>query len=485
MKSKLLLLFLSIVTLATAKTATIKGHINGKLPETLYYTAPVNGAFGFAMCYTATVDAKGNFEIKTDTYGVTFIDVYYNYQPAGCIVILCGGAYSLTITEKEGKVTHLLTGTDAEMQKRYSALVNNREAHFFDLAQQAFEIEEPGAFTDFFDSKLQADLKALDTNNPKIIPAAASVPLVRERQSFYAAAKSYALILKHLKAEREPTPPNLQPFDAIWTNLYSKEIAGINQSPWCSYYLDGYKNYVIYKSVGFNGKDIVRAPDALSDIKRATGLLPKQFHEVFIAQQLYNYTFGNRKDKGAIMLFNFLKEQYPNSGFIKYFEPKVAPVVNFFAATDNLPQGAAFVDNYDQINTFEDLVKKFPGKKLYFDVWATWCGPCREEFKYKDELYKLLAANDITVVYISLDKDDKDETWKKMIGHYGLQGYHIRTNQKLGLNLNTLFNSDGNVNSVTTAIPWYILVNNTGTITALHATPPSEMDKLEQQVKKL
>jgi alkylated DNA nucleotide flippase Atl1 len=42
------------------------------------------------------------------------------------------------------------------------------------------------------------------------------------------------------------------------------------------------------------------------------------------------------------------------------------------------------------------------------------------------------------------------------------------------------FSDDGNI-----AIPWYILVNANGTIAQKYAAPPSEMDKLEEEIKKL
>jgi len=70
---------------------------------------------------------------------------------------------------------------------------------------------------------------------------------------------------------------------------------------------------------------------------------------------------------------------------------------------------------------------------------------CREEFKYKDELYKLLKANDITVVYISVNDDKRDEGWKKMIHFYGLQDHHISTNKALDSSISHKFKGNPDV----------------------------------------
>ncbi|KOS07766.1 hypothetical protein AM493_18195 [Flavobacterium akiainvivens] len=486
MKIKILLLCLFVVCAAWAKPIIIKGKINGKLPEALRYNAPVNGSSGFEFCYTAVVDANGNFEINTDISNVAFIDIYYNYQPAGYVVAVPGGQYNIDIIKNGDFITTKVTGTDAPVQQHYNAMLSQiREGLFFETAQQASKIEDPKEFENHFSQLYKKDFEGITTlYNGKLISKNIFEALTHERQTFYAATKSYAILIKH-STENEATKPNLKPFQDIWEAIFRKEQPGVLQSPWCGYYLMEYKNFKAYQEVGFNQKNIVNATDALSGIKHTSGLLPKQYAECFIAQTLYGYLYGDRKDKGAITVFNYLKQHYPKSGYISYFEPKIAPVIAFFAETESLPQGAAYVDNYRQLNTFEELVKKFEGQKLFIDVWATWCGPCRDEFKYKDELYKILKANNVTVLYISVDKEDKDETWKKMIGHYGLQGHHIRVNPALDLNITKLFNSDGDVNNTGILIPWYMLVGSNGTVHQLHAASPSDISKLEAEIKKM
>jgi hypothetical protein len=84
------------------------------------------------------------------------------------------------------------------------------------------------------------------------------------------------------------------------------------------------------------------------------------------------------------------------------------------------------------------------------------------------------------MVYISIDEDKRDEAWKKMINYYSLDGYHIRTNKQLELDLKKISNSNGVI-----YIPWYILVGKDGKIKYEHAASASELDKLEEQIKSL
>lgn len=488
MKINLSLLCLLAAFSAWAKPIVIKGKINGKLPDALHYTAPVNGSLGFDFYYTAPVDAKGNFEIKADSDEITFIDLYYNYLSAGNILAAPGGQYNITITEANGAVTHEITGTDAELQKQYNILVPGmRVALLHNLGNEGMKIEPETALKAFFDSKLQADLSALQAAAPKNAPKDYLLPVIHEREYFYANAMSLALYSKNFRTVYDETVPKVSDaFNAMWKEIYTKnppDKAFIQRLPLGYWFLTSYDFYKDHEATGFDAKKAYETAKALtSEEKRRRVLanIPVQNAEYYSALSLYNQVYEGQLEKSAVDGYVDFKKSYPRSSYIKYLEPNMAPVIAFFTESGALPKGAAYVDGYARVNSFDELVQKFPGKKIYIDVWATWCGPCRQEFKYKDELYKLLKANDITVVYISIDEDNRDEGWKKMIGHYGLQGYHIRANKTFEKDLRALFQDNGSI-----SIPWYILVNSNGTIAARHAPSPSTLPSLETEIKKL
>jgi len=487
MKLKLLLLLLPCALFATAKTVTIKGHINGKLRKTLYYTAPVNGVSGFDFSNTARPDATGNFEVKVNLEYVAFIDFYYSYNFAGCIVAQPGEAYTLDITEKEGGISYVVAGKEAEGQKLYTNLMagKNRITLMVELAYEALKLDnakmQQADFKKREDTDVAALKKLLDT---KAISRGFYDAAISERHYFYTASASYAICLRLSHAEYDEAVKNDPSFKASWPKVFEANPpadTALQQSPWGVIYLDCYKYYTLYKQAGYDTQKLGEPnPDPLADIKANETIIPALHAEYFTAAKLHMEAAENAKDKNLIDKFGYFKKRYPGSPYTAYLEPEIAPVIAFYAENNSLPANAAYVENYSGINTLEDIVKKFPGKKLYFDVWATWCGYCREEFKYKEELYKLLKANDITVIYVSFDTDDADEKWRKMITFYGLQGYHIRANKELDSHLSHIFSGTASI-----ALPWYFLVNSKGELAVKYAAPPSDITKLEADIKKL
>ena len=122
--------------------------------------------------------------------------------------------------------------------------------------------------------------------------------------------------------------------------------------------------------------------------------------------------------------------------------------------------------------------KPLLGKKIYVDIWATWCKPCLMEFEYNEALKKILSENDIQQLYISLDNDpnsDNDKKWEDCIKQYNLTGTHIRfQGGGLALDIQKLFltNDEGKVDI---SIPQYILIDEKGNIINKHAKRPSQL----------
>ena len=46
----------------------------------------------------------------------------------------------------------------------------------------------------------------------------------------------------------------------------------------------------------------------------------------------------------------------------------------------------------------------FEGKLILLNIWATWCGPCREEMPTLDALQAELGSDDFEVVALSIDR---------------------------------------------------------------------------------
>ena len=73
--------------------------------------------------------------------------------------------------------------------------------------------------------------------------------------------------------------------------------------------------------------------------------------------------------------------------FIPYSSPRAMPNV-------------AFEDGQGQKRSLAD----FRGKVVLLNIWATWCGPCREEMPTLDRLQSQLGGADFEVVALSIDR---------------------------------------------------------------------------------
>jgi thiol-disulfide isomerase/thioredoxin len=140
----------------------------------------------------------------------------------------------------------------------------------------------------------------------------------------------------------------------------------------------------------------------------------------------------------------------------------------------------------EEINDFESLVAQFKGKVILIDIWATWCGPCRKEFKHKGK-QKLLAfaqKNDIILLYISGDRPEAENTWQNLVNDLKLSGYHIRMNEKMKESIRDKF-SRPYKKGTSLFYPTYAIVNRQGEIVDKNAHRPSEGRKLISSLERI
>ena len=119
---------------------------------------------------------------------------------------------------------------------------------------------------------------------------------------------------------------------------------------------------------------------------------------------------------------------------VMWFDPLPADATAFDFSTDILNISLTKSIQYDweqrilpmpdvaPDSCFEAIAAMFPGKVVFFDLWSTWCGPCKQGIRKMAPIKEELAGKDVVFVYLTNETSDK-ELWKKSIA--SIKGYHL------------------------------------------------------------
>lgn len=130
----------------------------------------------------------------------------------------------------------------------------------------------------------------------------------------------------------------------------------------------------------------------------------------------------------------------------------------------DVPAGANLYDLTGDTDGLHQILKKYSGKLVYIDFWASWCKPCLEEMQKSGSLKSRYANKDVAFIYISLDKGQ--DSWRGAIANNKLRGEHFLANKYVKSDAAQLFDIFG--------IPHYILIDKYGSIVDANAKKPSD-----------
>ena len=452
--------------------------------NTLIYSVPISGTIYLGFSDTLKRSETGKFELKVKISQPSFIIFWSEISPRDRVRLLVepGNNYCVLIdTLKNVQIA----GANEMGQMLYKTLPNPVSVFEMGFMREIL----PDTMSLISAHEIINDLKQSELSkfkellNEKKISKSFFNLVQKDRDCYYASVEArFSLIksfepvsrgvkidnelLENLKKIYDQYPPNDESllFSSFWTE-YAKN------------YIESYKQFIQEDFSLQNFRDLMMSGAIYTHFSNeAEKYLSGKALEFFRARHIHYTCIQPRSsfEKDLILLFKQFEKDYPRSEYSKYLKPYIDKIIKYHQLIEQpFDQAISFMENYETINTLEEAVKPLQGKKIYIDVWATWCTPCIREFAHNEALKKILTENDIQQLYISIDRDDDDQKWKNAIKYHHLTGVHIRANEEFAQNLRIRYSK--NENDPYVIIPWHLLIDENGNIIDERAKSPSQL----------
>lgn len=134
--------------------------------------------------------------------------------------------------------------------------------------------------------------------------------------------------------------------------------------------------------------------------------------------------------------------------------------------------------------TLADWLAKSHGNVVLIDFWATWCGPCVQQFSHTVELSNQHKEDGLKVFAVSMDEPDDEPSVSDFLKRKNADFETLLTHYGIGAEFVNAFDIRGD-------IPFYRLYDRTGQLRYSFSADPEgiqnceAIDKIDERVKEL
>ncbi len=221
--------------------------------------------------------------------------------------------------------------------------------------------------------------------------------------------------------------------------------------------------YYTYFEFIYNNHDVeIDTSNVIIEDIRFFALAPKELQKHLWGQHLSGYQEIAPIQYDYCKLFNKFKSIYKTGDYVDYFEK--SEICN-----PRKPEFVKVLDTTDK-DLFRLITENFYRKRVFIDLWATWCAPCKMEFAHYDStFYEFMKEKKIDLVFLSIDKPELKNKWETEVKALSLKGYHALAAKTLQASIKEIVYDDGPI-----VIPRYILADENGRILSTDFKRPSD-----------
>ena len=469
----------------------ISGSIIGDLPERILHTLPIHGSSFWGFNDTIVPDSNGDFRITINTEKPALIALFgfgidYGFNTFNYVLVEPGKEYKVLIDLTPENKRFIVDEGQCKAQNLLASFLYHGHPQFDELWH--LTDSSVAVITNTVMDRKYAEIKEIkELLSRELISQEAAELLIQTRRVYNYHVMGFIASMKYLTPLFEGQEYGATEVLQLWNKVTSSITADerfflsspsaydyLNQTVWCRVYTNlGFK-----QAAETQREYVEKGLRHTRNLKNAKEHLDPSILEFHNAAYIYCHAIQKRYEKELIDMYEQFKESFPSSEFSEHLRTPIYEIAMFHKTADKgLSDKMLLIENYSEIESFRELISRFNGQKVYIGLWTTTCGWCKKEFEHNEELNEFLAAENIQKLYISLDRDSEDEQWQNMIIFYNLEGYHIRANNNLQRELNSLLSIIG--------IPHYALIDENGSVLIQKAFRPSELAKLSDQIKEI